>query len=52
VVEGIETPADLAAVRAARIDYGQGFLLGRPAADVAAACRGAPGPVPMAAGTS
>jgi len=30
VAEGIETPAQLAAVRDAGCTYGQGFLLGRP----------------------
>lgn len=31
VAEGIETAAELAAVRALGVDYGQGYLLGRPA---------------------
>lgn len=31
VAEGVETPAQLAALRAARCDAAQGFLLGRPA---------------------
>lgn len=35
VAEGLETDEDLAAVRAVGIDLAQGFLLGRPAADVA-----------------
>jgi EAL domain-containing protein (putative c-di-GMP-specific phosphodiesterase class I) len=30
VAEGIETSSDLAAARAAGINYGQGYLLGRP----------------------
>ncbi|ADP82289.1 EAL domain-containing protein [Pseudofrankia inefficax] len=46
VAEGIETPAELAAARAAGIDYGQGFLLGVPTPDVRAACL----PTPPAAG--
>ena len=33
VAEGIETPAELAAARAAGCTTGQGFLLGRPSAD-------------------
>ncbi|WP_307874809.1 sensor domain-containing phosphodiesterase [Frankia nepalensis] len=32
VAEGIETSSDLAAARAAGINYGQGYLLGRPTA--------------------
>ncbi|WP_007510236.1 sensor domain-containing phosphodiesterase [Pseudofrankia saprophytica] len=38
VAEGIESRADLDAARAADVDYGQGFFLGRPTADLAAAC--------------
>lgn len=34
VAEGIETPAQLAAVRAAGCDLGQGFLLGKPSVDL------------------
>lgn len=30
VAEGIETPQELAAMRALNVDYGQGYLLGRP----------------------
>lgn len=32
IAEGIETPGELAALRALGVDYGQGYLLGRPAA--------------------
>jgi EAL domain-containing protein (putative c-di-GMP-specific phosphodiesterase class I) len=42
VAEGIESWAELAAVRAAGIDYGQGFLLGHPTPDPQVACRPAP----------
>ncbi|WP_242425100.1 EAL domain-containing protein, partial [Frankia sp. EI5c] len=38
VAEGIETATELAAAREATIDYGQGFLLGHPTADIHAAC--------------
>ncbi|WP_051102698.1 sensor domain-containing phosphodiesterase [Parafrankia elaeagni] len=38
IAEGIETAAELRAVRGIGIDYGQGFLLGRPAGSVRAAC--------------
>ncbi|MTV25317.1 EAL domain-containing protein [Nitriliruptoraceae bacterium ZYF776] len=34
VAEGIETPAELAALRELRVDLGQGFLLGRPSVDL------------------
>jgi len=34
VAEGIETPAQLAAVRAAGCDLGQGFLLGKPSTEL------------------
>jgi EAL domain-containing protein (putative c-di-GMP-specific phosphodiesterase class I) len=47
VAEGVETPADLAAALTAGIDYGQGFLLGRPTPDPHAACRVAQ-PTPLA----
>ena len=30
IAEGIETPAELRALRALAIGYGQGYLLGRP----------------------
>ncbi|EQD61800.1 Diguanylate phosphodiesterase, predicted domain protein, partial [mine drainage metagenome] len=32
VAEGIETPAELAALSRLNVPYGQGYLLGRPAA--------------------
>ncbi|MDT3445092.1 EAL domain-containing protein [Pseudofrankia sp. BMG5.37] len=38
VAEGIESAADLTAARTAGIDYGQGFFLGRPTADLDTAC--------------
>ncbi|MBL7500158.1 EAL domain-containing protein [Frankia sp. CNm7] len=44
VAEGIESPADLTAVRAAGIGCGQGFLLGRPTPDPLTACHAPPGP--------
>ncbi|SNQ50890.1 Diguanylate phosphodiesterase with GAF sensor(S) [Frankia canadensis] len=40
VAEGIETRAEFDAVIEAGIPYGQGFLLGRPATSVRAACAG------------
>jgi EAL domain-containing protein (putative c-di-GMP-specific phosphodiesterase class I) len=38
VAEGIETSSDLAAARAAGINHGQGYLLGRPTPDLHTAC--------------
>lgn len=44
VAEGIETEAELAAVRALGIDYGQGFYLGRPGSVASALQAGSVGP--------
>ena len=32
IAEGIETPAQLAALRELGVEFGQGYLLGRPSA--------------------
>jgi EAL domain-containing protein (putative c-di-GMP-specific phosphodiesterase class I) len=44
VAEGIETIEEFDAVVAARIHYGQGYLLGRPAAEIGDACLSRPVP--------
>jgi diguanylate cyclase (GGDEF)-like protein len=44
IAEGIETPAQLAALRALGVEFGQGYLLGRPAAPEPGRFR-APAPV-------
>lgn len=48
VAEGIESTAELAAVVTAGITYGQGYLLGRPTADMTEACRDDRLPAPTA----